>query len=198
MLASDGIKRGLIGPREGSRLWSRHVLNSTAVAQALPEGTVAADQPVTVCDVGSGAGLPGIPLALARPDIAVRLVEPLLRRTTFLEEVVAELAMSVNVIRGRADESTTIALAGGNDVVTARAVAPLAKLAKWCAPLLRDGGQLIALKGETAAVELDRDSVEMERYGFLHPRIEVVNVAGAEHTHLVIADYRAKLKRSEQ
>ena len=148
LLATGGTVRGLIGPREVPRLWDRHLLNSAAVASLVPAGA-------RVVDVGSGAGLPGIPLALARPDLAVTLLEPLARRVAFLEECIAQLGLAnVTVVRGRAEEGPVRRSLGGADVVTARAVAPLDKLAGWCLPLLRAGGLLLALKGATAAEEL--------------------------------------------
>lgn len=153
LLATEGLTRGLIGPRERGRLWTRHVLNCAIAAQAVPSGC-------RVVDIGSGAGLPGIPLALARADLRVDLVETLLRRITFLEEVVAELGLGgrVRVLRGRAEDAA--GAVGGADVVTARAVAPLAKLAVWAAPLLRPGGMFLALKGESAVEEVERDAAK--------------------------------------
>ncbi|WP_051970064.1 16S rRNA (guanine(527)-N(7))-methyltransferase RsmG [Kitasatospora azatica] len=145
LLATAGVQRGLIGPREVPRLWDRHVLNCAVLSELLPENA-------TLCDVGSGAGLPGIPVALARPDVSVTLLEPLLRRTTFLEEVVRELGLeNVTVLRGRAEEMVgKISV----EIVTARAVAPLDRLAGWGMPLLRPYGQMLALKGDTAEQEL--------------------------------------------
>jgi 16S rRNA (guanine527-N7)-methyltransferase len=148
LLATDGTIRGLIGPREVPRLWDRHLLNSAAIAALVPDRA-------RVVDVGSGAGLPGIPLALARPDLRVTLLEPLARRAAFLTECVEQLGLdTVTVVRGRAEEGHIRRELGGADVVTARAVAPLDKLAGWCLPLLRSGGLLLALKGSTAAEEL--------------------------------------------
>ncbi|GAA1140019.1 hypothetical protein GCM10009664_05790 [Kitasatospora gansuensis] len=145
LLATAGVQRGLIGPREVPRLWDRHVLNCAVLAELLPPNA-------SLCDVGSGAGLPGIPVAMARPDVSVTLLEPLLRRTTFLEEVVRELGLdNVTVLRGRAEEMIgKLAV----DIVTARAVAPLDRLAGWGLPLLRPYGQMLALKGDTAEQEL--------------------------------------------
>lgn len=134
----------MIGPREVDRLWPRHVLNSAAISQLIgPESTV--------LDVGSGAGLPGIPLAILRPDLAVTLLEPLLRRANFLSEVVDELGLGerVTVVRGRAEEQH-----GRYQVVTCRAVAALPKLLTWCLPLVSPRGQLLAMKGESAEQEL--------------------------------------------
>jgi len=157
LLAGPGVQRGLIGPREAGRLWTRHVLNSAALAELAPTG-------VRVVDIGSGAGLPGIPLALVRPDLRVDLVEPLLRRSTFLTEVVAELGLDrCRVVRARAEDAA--GQVGGADVVTARAVAPLGKLAGWAAPLLREGGELLALKGSSAMDEVERDRSEVRRAG---------------------------------
>lgn len=156
LLAGPGIDRGLLGPREVPRLWDRHLLNCVALINEL----AAQDD---VGDVGSGAGLPGVVLGLRRPDVSVTLVEPLLRRTTFLEEVVAELGLgNVRVLRGRAEE-----LAGSVlfDVVTARAVAPLERLAAWTLPLLRPGGRLLAMKGSAAADELRTAQPVLARLG---------------------------------
>ncbi|MDQ6687518.1 MAG: 16S rRNA (guanine(527)-N(7))-methyltransferase RsmG [Actinomycetota bacterium] len=145
MLATQGTLRGLIGPREVPRLWDRHLLNCAVVAQLLAPNC-------TVCDLGSGAGLPGIVLALVRPDVRVTLLEPLLRRALFLQEVVAELSLAGAVVhRARAED-----LHGRSefDVVTARAVAPLGRLAKWALPLCRPGGELLAMKGSSASTEV--------------------------------------------
>ena len=148
LLATEGTVRGLIGPRELPRLWERHLLNSAAIASLVPAGA-------RVVDVGSGAGLPGIPLALARPDLTVTLLEPLARRVAFLTECVDRLGLErVTVVRGRAEEGPVRRALGGADVVTARAVAPLDKLVGWCLPLLRSGGLLLAMKGSTAGAEL--------------------------------------------
>jgi 16S rRNA (guanine527-N7)-methyltransferase len=145
-LAGPGVERGLIGPHETERLWHRHLLNSAAVAALIPPVS-------TVVDVGSGAGMPGIVLALARPDLRVILVESMLRRTAFLDEVVADLGLDgVEVRRARAEDLRKPRLSA--DVVTARAVAPVDRLAGLAAPLLRPGGQLLALKGAAVAHEL--------------------------------------------
>ena len=120
LLATDGVVRGLIGPREAPRLWERHLLNCAVLAELLPDGA-------TVCDIGSGAGLPGLVLAIARPDLTVTLVEPLLRRTTFLEEVVAELGLERGRGGARAGPRSCTAQRTF-DVVTSRAVAPLERL----------------------------------------------------------------------
>ncbi len=157
LLADVGVRRGLIGPREVPRLWERHVLNCAVLSDVVPEG-------VSVCDVGSGAGLPGIPLALARPDLRITLLEPLLRRTTFLEEAVALLGLEkMAVVRGRAEEM--IGHLPPVDVVTARAVAPLDRLAGWGLPLLRPHGEMLALKGDTAEEELVAARAALDRLG---------------------------------
>ncbi len=176
-LATDGVVRGLIGPREPSRLWSRHVLNSGVVAPLLGSGA-------SVVDIGSGAGLPGIPMAIARPDCTVVLVEPLERRTKFLQEVVHSLGLAnCRVVRGRAEQ--VVDDCGGADVVTSRAVAPLAKLSVWSAPLLRIDGQLLALKGASAAEEIERDRAAVAVVGLGH--LEVVTVgAGVVNPETII------------
>ncbi|MBB1029823.1 16S rRNA (guanine(527)-N(7))-methyltransferase RsmG [Dietzia sp. SLG310A2-38A2] len=180
ILATAGLERGLMGPRERPRLWDRHVLNSAAAAIGFREGE-------NVVDIGSGAGLPGIPLALSRPDLHMTLVEPLLRRSTFLQEVVDELGLEVRVIRGRAEDKAVIAEVGDADVVTSRAVAPLSKLAGWSAPLLKSGGRMVALKGASAADEVRRDGRALTKLGFDDARVEVVSAPDAEETRLVIA-----------
>jgi 16S rRNA (guanine527-N7)-methyltransferase len=150
LLASSGIDRGLIGPREGDRLWERHLLNSAVLAELVPRSC-------RVLDVGSGAGLPGIPLALARPDLSIVLLEPMARRVAWLREVVAALGLAVEVHRGRAEDPAVRNELGGNDVVTARAVAPLGRLASWSLPLVAPGGRLLAIKGAGADDEASRD-----------------------------------------
>ncbi|HEX5986045.1 MAG TPA: 16S rRNA (guanine(527)-N(7))-methyltransferase RsmG [Nocardioides sp.] len=156
LLASQGVIRGLIGPRETPRLWERHLLNCAVLGELLPRDS-------TVCDIGSGAGLPGVVLAIARPDLTVTLVEPLLRRTTFLEEAVEALGLDqVEVVRARAEE-----LHGRRrfDVVTSRAVAPLPKLARWSLPLTRPGGTVVAMKGASAQAEVDDARRELRKLG---------------------------------
>ncbi|MCZ4499460.1 MAG: rRNA methyltransferase [Marmoricola sp.] len=145
LLATDGIVRGLIGPREVPRLWDRHLLNCAVVTDAVASGS-------SVADIGSGAGLPGLVMAIRRPDLQVTLIEPLLRRTTFLEEVVGELSLkNVRVRRGRAEDLHGVARF---DVVTSRAVAPLDRLSRWSLPLVRSGGSFLAMKGSSAETEL--------------------------------------------
>ena len=146
LLAGPGVERGLIGPREVERLWERHLLNCGAVAELIPQDS-------DVVDVGSGGGLPGLVLAIARPDLSIVLLEPLLRRTVFLSECVEQLGLrNVEIRRGRAEEWAGRLSA---KVVTARAVAPLERLVGWCLPLLAPNGRMLALKGEAAAAELE-------------------------------------------
>ncbi|MEW1841860.1 16S rRNA (guanine(527)-N(7))-methyltransferase RsmG [Nonomuraea angiospora] len=156
LLAGPGVVRGLLGPREVPRIWDRHLLNCAVVAEAVPPDA-------HLVDIGSGAGLPGLVLAIVRQDIRVTLLEPLLRRTVFLEECVEALKLdNVEVLRGRAEE-----LAGKRefDVASARAVAPLDRLLKWAMPLLREGGELIAMKGERAAEELAEAESQLRAIG---------------------------------
>lgn len=157
-LAGPGVERGLIGPREVDRIWDRHILNSAAVAELIEPGT-------RVVDIGSGAGLPGLPIAIARPDVRVSLVEPMLRRTEFLTEAVAALGLAVTVVRGRAEEKAVREAVGDADVVVSRAVADLEKLTRWSLPLLRADGRMLALKGERADAEVAQQSAAMARLG---------------------------------
>lgn len=171
LLTTDGVVRGLIGPREAPRIWDRHLLNCAAVAELIPENAL-------VLDVGSGAGLPGIVLAMARPDLTVVLIEPLARRTAFLVEAVESLGLtrSVTVVRARAEEFAA-ASARPADVVTARAVAPLDRLAGWCLPLARINGRMLALKGASAEDEVAEHQAAVRRLGGSEP---VVRRCGAE------------------
>jgi 16S rRNA (guanine527-N7)-methyltransferase len=141
-LAGAGIERGLIGPKEGDRIWERHIANCIPITTIIPQG-------VRVVDIGSGAGLPGVVIALARPDLKVSLVEPLQRRVDFLNEIVAELGLDIEVIRGRAER-----VKKQFEVVTARAVAPLEKLINISWHMIPKGGSLMAMKGESAADEI--------------------------------------------
>lgn len=173
LLATDGVVRGLIGPREAPRIWSRHLLNCAAVAELIPIGA-------SVIDVGSGAGLPGMVLSVARPDLTVVLVEPLARRTAFLAEAVTTLGLSraVTVLRVRAEDCARGPEAVvPADVVTARAVAPLDRLAGWCLPLAALGGRLLALKGATAAEEV---AAHREAVGELGGAAPVVRLCGVD------------------
>jgi len=164
-LAGPGLERGLMGPREAPRLWDRHVLNSAVLAELIPQGAL-------VADVGSGAGLPGVPLAIARPDLEVVLIEPMLRRTEFLAEVVDALELDrVTIRRARAED---LDVTDRFDVVTARAVAPLTRLATWTLRLLRPGGRLLALKGRTVSEELAESAASLARMGAVSWTVEDV------------------------
>ena len=198
LLCQQGIEWGLLGPREADRIWSRHLLNSASLAPFLSAGA-------EVVDVGSGAGLPGVPLAIARPDVSVVLLEPLLRRTRFLELVVSELGLGarVRVLRGRAED---VAGSGGRgksgvgrgpeegsgtgllaDVVVCRAVAPLDRLARWCVPLMSRDGQLLALKGDGAVEEVARTTDALVGLGV---RAEVLEVEAAPGERAVVVRVR--------
>lgn len=170
LLVTDGVVRGLIGPREAPRIWERHLVNCAVMSEIIPIGA-------SVVDVGSGAGLPGIVLAVARPDLRITLVEPLARRTAFLSEAVTALGLdaTVTVVRGRAEDVVDGPPAGA-DVVTARAVAPLDRLAGWCLPLVRTGGRLLALKGATAADEAAEHRAAIAGLGGADP---VLRLCGA-------------------
>ena len=163
ILTDTGVSHGLIGPREVSRLWERHVLNCAVIHPAIAAGQM-------VIDVGSGAGLPGLALAIARPDLDVHLVEPMLRRTNWLSRAVDELELTnITVHRGRAEQFWGVLRA---PVVTARAVARLSELAGWCLPLLLPGGSMLALKGSHAAEELQADRALLHRLGAVEEGIE--------------------------
>lgn len=163
LLATEGVLRGLIGPREAPRIWERHLLNCAVLAELIPAGQV-------VLDVGSGAGLPGVVLAIARPDLSVGLIEPLARRADFLHEVVERLGLAESVVacRARAEELAAAGPVIGDrpaDVVTARAVAPLDRLAGWCLPLAAIGGRLLAMKGSSADAEVTEHRDHISRLG---------------------------------
>ena len=153
ILASRGVDWGLIGPREIGRLWERHILNSIALESLIPEGC-------RVADVGSGAGLPGIPLAILRPDLEMILIEPMLRRSNFLTEAIDELGLDdrVSVVRGRAEDADLHV-----DIVVSRAVAKLATLINWTADLIVDSGSLLALKGQSADDEVVKAKKELSK-----------------------------------
>ena len=165
ILADTGVSHGLIGPREVPILWDRHILNCAVAHQAFPSGA-------EVVDVGSGAGLPGVALAIARPDLHLHLVEPMLRRTTWLSEAVAALELTnCTVHRGRAEEFHGVLEFSW---ATARAVARIDKLARWTFPLLKDGGTLVALKGSSAQEELATTEAVLRKLGM---------VSAAVHTY---------------
>lgn len=161
LLAGAGTERGLLGPREGPRIWERHLVNSAVVAEALPS------ESGDLVDLGSGAGLPGIPLAIRRPGVHVTLLEPLERRADFLRATVGELGLPhVRVVRSRAEDHHA-----QYHVVVARAVAPLDRLAGWMGPMLRNGGTALALKGERATDELEAAREACGRAGFVHAEV---------------------------
>ena len=163
ILADSGVSHGLAGPREVPRLWERHVLNCAVVHPALPADA-------EVIDVGSGAGLPGLALAIARPDVRMHLVEPMLRRTTWLLDGRRRAGSGQREVhRGRAEQFWDQLSA---PVVTARAVARLGELARWSLPLLRPGGAMLALKGASAQEELDADRALLRRLGAVSDAVE--------------------------
>jgi 16S rRNA (guanine527-N7)-methyltransferase len=164
ILAGAGVERGLLGPREVDRLWDRHILNSAAVEELL-----GADE--RIADIGSGAGLPGIPLALARPDLRLTLIEPLLRRSEFLREVIDDLGLEIAIVRGRAEDRSVQQQVGEMDAVVSRAVASLDKLTKWSVPLLRAGGRMVAMKGERAEDEIQEHRRVMAAAGVVDVRV---------------------------
>ena len=175
ILAGRGIEWGLIGPREADRLWDRHILNSVAPSELIADGS-------TVADIGSGAGLPGIPLALLRPDLEITLVEPLLRRFTFLTQAVDELGITdrVTVVRSRAEQHR-----GRYDVVLSRAVAPLERLVVWCAPLRAADGMILAIKGSSAADEVRNASSRLRAAGLRAALLTARASATSEPTTVV-------------
>ncbi|MEQ6900882.1 16S rRNA (guanine(527)-N(7))-methyltransferase RsmG [Nocardioides sp. YIM 152588] len=176
LLCTEGVVRGLIGPREAPRIWDRHLLNCVLMAPALATGQ-------RVADIGSGAGLPGLVLAIARPDVSFTLIEPLLRRTTFLEEVVAELGLdNVTVERGKAD-----AFHGKQsfDVVTARAVSALSNLIAWGMPLVAADGALLVMKGSSAEDEIEGASEALQAWGCAPPDVEEIGDPDAGAVRLV-------------
>lgn len=224
LLQTKGAEQGLIGPREVDRIWERHVLNCALMVRALEtpqgadgaaasdgsaassgSGTSAESAPArvrTLADVGSGAGLPGLVLAIARPDIDITLIETMQRRCIWLEETLEDLAAldeedsvgtqlpQVTVVRARAEE-----LHGEQefDVVTARAVAALDKLAKWTLPLVRVGGRLVALKGQSAPQEIEKAQKTLQRLGGENARIELIRAEGIEvPTTVVSVDVTAR------
>ncbi len=174
ILRGKGIEWGLLGPREGDKIWSRHVSNSLALVDVLGQG-------IDVADVGSGAGLPGIPLSIVRPDLFVTLVEPMLRRATFLTETVEELGLrNVRVERLRAEDCDE-----QFDVVTARAVAPLEKLLRWTTPLFYPSGELVALKGSSAEREIAEAGSLLSRSRLRAEILEVRAAPDAEGTRVI-------------
>ena len=188
MLATTGVERGLLGPREVDRIWDRHLLNSAVVGELLGPGE-------RIVDIGSGAGLPGIPLAIARPDLEVVLLEPLLRRSEFLNEVVGELGLAIEVVRGRAEEPWVRHEFGDRDAAVSRAVAALDKLTKWSMPLLRPGGRMIAIKGERAPEEVQEHRRVMAASGALDVRVVACGANYLRPPATVVLAQRGKQSR---
>lgn len=184
LLCNEGIEWGLIGPREGTKVWSRHVAHCALLAAALP-----ADR--SLIDVGSGAGLPGLPLAIARPDLRVTLLEPLARRTRFLDLVVERLGLTnVEVLQAKADAAPRAHW----DLVTSRAVAPLETLCQWSMPLLVDDGELWAIRGSSASAELEEKAASVAATGALDPEVLTLadaRVEGLETLTVVRSRYSA-------
>jgi 16S rRNA (guanine527-N7)-methyltransferase len=188
LLSTDGVVRGLIGPREAPRLWERHLLNCAVVEQVVPAGS-------SVADIGSGAGLPGIVLAIVRPDLHVTLIEPLLRRTTFLSEAVSALSLpNVEVIRSRAEEVRDLSF----DVVASRAVVPLPKLAEWCLPLCRPGGLMVAMKGSSAQDELTAAQAILDRLGAGERTIRRLGVDELDQPTTVVSIVAGRVERTSR
>ncbi|MCW2525989.1 MAG: rRNA methyltransferase, partial [Pseudonocardiales bacterium] len=180
------------GPHEADRVWDRHILNSVAVAELIGDG-------LRVADIGSGAGLPGIPIAISRPDLPIVLVEPLLRRATFLAEVIDELGLTtVTVARGRAEDVGTRQEHREFDIVTSRAVAALDKLTRWSLPLLRVDGLMLALKGERAQAELDEHRRVMASLGAADARVIQCGVQYLTPPATVVVAQRAKRSPSSR
>lgn len=183
LLAENSQTLGLLGPRELPKIWTRHVLHSALPAELIPSGS-------KVADVGSGAGLPGIPLAIALPDCEFVLIEPMERRASWLQQVINQLGLTnVSVLRARAEEAQD----SDFDIVTARAVAAMDKLVKIFAPLTRNSKEktILALKGSKAAEELEVAKPRLKKLGFAEPEILTVGLGKAPETATVV---RVKLK----
>lgn len=180
LLADQGVLRGLIGPREVVRLWERHILNSAAVVPFLG----GANDSGTIVDVGSGAGLPGMVIAAMLPERRVVLVEPMERRTTWLFEAAERCGIeNVTVVRGRAEEVADVVEA---DILTARAVASIDKLVKWCAPLLSPTGEMVLLKGRSAPDEIERAKYTLRKFGLTGTVETAPTVSDVEATSVVL------------
>jgi len=185
LLATVGVEWGLLGPREVGRIWDRHLLNCAAVAELVEPGE-------RIVDIGSGAGLPGLPMAIAKPGLRVVLVESLLRRTEFLRMVIDELGLDAEVVRGRAEDSEVRTRVCGADAVTSRAVASLDKLARWSLPLVRQGGRLLAIKGERASEELREHRRVLVTLGAADARVVECGVSLLSPPTTVVLARRAK------
>jgi 16S rRNA (guanine527-N7)-methyltransferase len=180
LLAGPGLDHGLLGPRELPRLWTRHLLNSAVLGELVPSG-------VRLLDVGSGAGLPGLPLAISRPDLRVVLLEPMLRRSQFLVDAVSQLGLEaqVSVVRGRAGEPVSGITPSEWDWIVARAVAPLDRLVRWTAPLLSPGGRLLAMKGATAHDEVAQHRAALAGLGVDDVQVAEVGASSTDPTWVV-------------
>lgn len=185
LLATAGVERGLLGPREVDRIWERHILNSAVLSELLGSGE-------RIIDIGSGAGLPGIPLAIARPDLDIVLLEPLLRRSEFLTEVVNELGLAVEVVRGRAEEPGVRNRFGERDAAVSRAVASLDKLTRWSLPLLRPDGRMLAIKGERASDEVEQYRRVMAASGAADVRVVTCGATYLRPPATVVSARRGK------
>jgi 16S rRNA (guanine527-N7)-methyltransferase len=185
LLADTGVEWGLLGPHEIERIWERHLLNCGVVVELLEPGE-------RVADIGSGAGLPGVALAIAEPRLDVVLIESLLRRSEFLRMVVTELGLGVEVLRGRAEDPAVRESAGGCDAVVSRAVAPLDKVARWSMALLRPGGRMLAIKGERAPAELREHRRVLTSLGAADARVVECGVKHLSPPTTVVVARRAK------
>ncbi|MBE7190158.1 MAG: 16S rRNA (guanine(527)-N(7))-methyltransferase RsmG [Jatrophihabitans endophyticus] len=185
LLRGDGVAHGHLGPREAERVWERHLLNCAVVTGLLPNGA-------RVVDVGSGAGLPGLPMAIRRPDLHLSLLEPMQRRVDFLRRCVDELGLAdrVDVVRGRAGDPSSRDV-GRSSWVTARAVAPLDRLVGWCVSLLADDGVLLALKGRSAADEVAQHGAVISRAGLQVLSLDELP-AGADVSRVIVLGRRVR------
>ena len=191
LLATAGVEWGLLGPREVDRIWDRHLLNCAVVAELVEPGD-------RVVDIGSGAGMPGLPMAIAMPGLRVVLVESLLRRTEFLRMVIDELGLDAEVVRGRAEDAEVRQTAGGADAVTSRAVASLDKVTRWSLPLLRQGGRLLAIKGERAPEEVAEHRRVMATLGAADARVVECGVRLLSPPTTVVVARREKPERARK
>jgi 16S rRNA (guanine527-N7)-methyltransferase len=185
LLAGTGVEWGILGPHEIGRIWERHLLNCGVVAELVEPGE-------RLTDIGSGAGLPGLPILIAQPELRVVLVESLLRRTEFLRMAVTELGLDVEVVRGRAEDEAVRQSAGGCDVVVSRAVAALDKLTRWSMPLLRPGGRMLAIKGERAPDEVREHRRVMTALGAADARVVECGVKYLSPPATVVVASRGK------